>query len=279
MKRNLSSFIICVGILAACSTGQKTEVLPQVIPQVPTITEVPHPSGYDMGDLRHLFLDQRAPTLASLTGCDSNFEKLMNATQSVEERTAGIAELVKSDPVGYHWCFYGKIIQLEEQLKGDQYIDQKQKDVLKVYDFLVPVAHSYLALFDDSRYLRWAVRNYRKLSDYVFYRRLELTPSMTSQLVDAEDPIPEKALSPDSVSVLAKYKINQIPAQNPDTPDVLGTPTAPDETIFREPASTLPRLEEDAPAVMPPFSLIPPTAPPELVPPLVLPMQNNVPKP
>jgi hypothetical protein len=254
MKRRLSTFITCVGILAACSSTPKVaqeSALPISAPIAPAFLEVPHPQGYDLADIRAMFLDAKAPTADALKDCDQAYLKLAALTQSAEERALGAREFVKADPVTYHWCFYGKILELEDKIKSDAYIDEKQGDVLKTYGFLVPVARGFLSEYKDSRYLRWAVKHYRVLSDVVFYRRLELTPEMTSEMVTATDPFPADAI-PANQSVLSKYKIT--PAESAPPVEKLLPPTAPIAPAQTQAAAPLATV---TPTIMAPLIGIP----------------------
>lgn len=175
----------------------------------PAYLGLPFPSGYGVSDIRALFQDRDAPPLASLKGCDTGYRLLSAATRSRQELMAGMRELVARDPVFYHWCFYGKILELDDDLHADAYIDEKQKRVLAVYDFLVPLARTFMTQYQDSRYLRWAVRDYRRLSDWIFFRHLELTPEMSSELVDVGNPTAfgSPPVPTGEGSILEKYKI------------------------------------------------------------------------
>ena len=50
---------------------------------------------------------------------------------------------MQGEPVKYHWCFYGKLLELEEKLKTEPYVDVRQDRVLKTYQFLVPIAKAF----------------------------------------------------------------------------------------------------------------------------------------
>ena len=92
------------------------------------------------------------------------------------------------DPVRYHWSYYHTVLNIEESLQSEFYVDVRQKKVLEGYAFLVPIARAFSAEFHDSRYLRLATRHYRRLSENIFYRKLDLTPQMTSELVETSNP-------------------------------------------------------------------------------------------
>ena len=135
-----------------CSTQ---EVKPQVaLPQVPQYLYVLHPAGLDLNDVRAIFKSPRAPSEGQLQGCDSDFQKLRTLTNSKEEINQGAREFVMTQPEKYHWCFYWNILELQAELSK------------------------------DTRYLRWAVKNYKDLSTWIFYRRVELTPEATADLLE-----------------------------------------------------------------------------------------------
>src|SRR5690348_16586326 len=99
--------VILIFQWGGCSTS---EVVPTLPPDPPNYTQVPHPAGQDLGDISAIFIDEGAPKLPEFArSCDSVFKKLMGITQSNDEQRRGIRELVRSNPVHYHWCFYGKL--------------------------------------------------------------------------------------------------------------------------------------------------------------------------
>lgn len=168
----------------AALKGAAKEVLPEVPPQA----SLPHPQGYQFQDLEALFVSSQAPQPATLVECAADFDAAYTQAQSPAVLRKTVEDLVEKDGVKYHWCFYAKLIEAERSLQSDQFIDEKQKIILKNFGFLVPVARAFLARSQDSRYLRWAVRRYRQVSQNLFHRRLELTPQATSELVEASDP-------------------------------------------------------------------------------------------
>ncbi len=195
--------LIWILSLGACTT---TELVPSLPPAPPAYTQVPHPVGLDLSDLVALFTDPSAPKEKEfLKNCDSDFIKLKGFAKAKDEEMQGTRELVKKDPVHYHWCFYGKLLRLEDDLKSDEYLDTKQKIVLETFQFLSSVAQGFGAEFHDSRYLRWSVVRYQKISELVFFRKLDLTPEGTSMLVQASNPFALWRKSEGLSSVLDKY--------------------------------------------------------------------------
>ena len=222
-KKVYFSFVI---MFLGCST---TELDSQKPLNPPSYTLVPHPQGMDLGDLSAIFSDEKAPKEADFySKCDADFLKLHRLSQSKDELDRGVGELVRQDPVSYHWCFYGKIFGLESQLKTDLFIDQKQKEILNSYEFLVPVAKNFLIYFHDSRYLRWASTRYKKVSEWIFYRKLELTPAGTFELVQPENPFGLYRDLTSDQTVISKYNLVQgsVRILPQPTPSVSATPQA-----------------------------------------------------
>lgn len=204
----MTGWVIAMG---ACSSV--TVKAPGPLPEEPPpLVVVPHPAGFDMGDVRAIFNEKGAPPPESFKDCDADFRKLMSLTQSRVELGQGAREFVQHDPVKYHWCFYTKILELENGLQKDSYLDERQKRVLETYDFLVPIAHGFQAEFHDSRYLRWAIQRYRRLSEWVFFRRVELSPQATVELSAIENPFALwRQPNDDQKPVLEKYGLSAPP--------------------------------------------------------------------
>ncbi|MBI2712297.1 MAG: hypothetical protein HYX41_05490 [Bdellovibrio sp.] len=188
-SRKLPTFgvlVLSAALGASCST---TRLAPAPPPLPPSYSQVPHPEGTDVADLVAVLRSPDYPTDVEFPKtCDKDFNQLKDATVSEKERTDGIRELLRRDPIHYHWCFYGKLMALEKTLGEVQYVDEKQKAVLDTFDFLVPVAREFAHEYHDSRYLRWATNKYRKLSEWIFYRKLNLTPAGTAELVEIANP-------------------------------------------------------------------------------------------
>lgn len=242
--------------IGGCSTS---EMYPPQPPIPPSYTKVPHPKGRDLSDLSAIFIDPTAPKDKDFSKkCDSDYIKLTERTQSKEELKTGVEELVMQDPVNYHWCFYAKLLELENFLMKDSYLDERQKKVLTTYEFLVPVARGFVSEFHDSRYLYWAMNRYKRLSEWVFFRKLDLTPEGTSELVHATDPFALwRKDSQEGVSILDKYNL----AKGPPQLDM-----KPDEPIQRDVASQEPTPVEGTPvAAAQPSSAFSPVPSPQPV--------------
>jgi hypothetical protein len=229
--REILTAALLFGLACSSAPKQEEKEIPHPQPPIaPPYVQVPHPFKHDMADIQAIFHSKQAPAMDSIKQCDETVEKLREKTVSLEEFRIGVQELVRTDPIGYHWCFYGKILELEKILKEDTFVDEKQKHVLATYSFLVPVAKGYLAEFKDSRYLRWAISYYTKLSEWVFYRRVETGPAMTQELVEAADAFHEwRGKSAEGQSVLEKY--NLVPPGRYEGEVKLDTKAAKVETL------------------------------------------------
>ncbi len=216
--RVVLSLLIAMILAASCSSIEVNP--PPPLPEPPDYVRVPHPEGLDIADLNAIFSSKEAPETGSLKGCDADLAKLRSLTANPEELAQGARELVRSNPVGYHWCFYRQILDLEHHLKEDNYFDERQKHVVEVYLFLTPIARAFIFEFGDSRYLRWAIARYRRLSEFVFFRKVEIAPRMSSDLiVNSADPIGfVRTTEPQDQSMLEKYglaKTGDVPMFKP----------------------------------------------------------------
>lgn len=235
------SVLTVVALASGCGTlgltGRQVEPLPPAPPEVPQLTGVPHPTGLELGDLRALFADPSAPSLESnlVNTCDVDIRALYEKTPSLEERKRGLGELVLKEPVRYHWCFYSKLLRFQSDLKRADYVDEKQKTVVEYFNVLAPLARAFKEKFEDSRYLRWAVREYRIASEKVFYRSVSASPQLTLELVGQGGDAPAIPNQPveKSSSVLEKYGIVVPERTEPSLVDQA-------ETKGRGPASSFP---------------------------------------
>ena len=210
--------------IGGCSSAQVVKS-PDALPEEPPpLVQVPHPQGFDLGDVRAIFNEKGAPELETNKNCDTEYRKLLTLTQSREELKQGAREFVRNDPVKYHWCFYTKIIEMEAGLQKDTYIEERQKRVLDTYDFLTPVAQAFQSDFHDSRYLRWAIQRYRRLSEWVFFRKVEISPQTTLEMSVIENPFALwRQPTDDHKPILEKYGF----VAPPGTPDPLKSAREP----------------------------------------------------
>ena len=177
-KHHLAPFLLllALGSGPGCSTP-KTKAPAVVVQPVPLNLQSPHPRTLESADLRALLKNPDAPEASRLDACDADFVELKERAQNSHEFSEGVRELVVSDPIKYHWCFYFKVLKLNDALQASTEIEQRQSNILRVYLFLAPVARAFFSEFSDPRYLRRAIFKYRSLSETAFYRRVELSPS------------------------------------------------------------------------------------------------------
>lgn len=204
--------------LFSCSTLFKGNVIESVsdVPDapaadavVPGYAGVPHPAGLQIGDVAALFLGSEAPKRETpeMKSCDDDYIALEKKTKAKEELKQGLLELLRKEPIRYHWCFYSKVLELESRLRKAQMLDERQKTVVEAYRFLAPLSRAFYREYKDSRYLRWAVSYYRRASELAFYRRVEASPGLTQELVGVGEDDPNRGISEKSTSVLEKYGI------------------------------------------------------------------------
>jgi len=185
------SYLLAILMLSSCS-GVDIKPDEETFPVPPEYVFVTHPGGFGMGDLEALFLDSKVqkPTLEELRECSGDFMKLRGATRSNEEIAIGAREFVRLNPVQHHWCFYSKILDLEQQLKReDFYLEDRQKQVVQAFLYLSPIARAFFSEYQDSRYWRWAIHRYRLLSETFLYRKVDPSPETTLNLVSAAEPM------------------------------------------------------------------------------------------
>ena len=174
---------------------------------VPGYAGVPHPMGLQIGDVHALFAVPDAPKRESpeLAACADDFRTLEKKTKARDELKQGILELVRKEPIHYHWCFYSQILSLEENLRKAQLLDERQQAVVEAYGFLAPLSRAFFREYHDSRYLRWAVAYYRRASELAFYRKVETSPGLTQELVGVGGDETTRGAPEKATSVLEKY--------------------------------------------------------------------------
>jgi len=230
--------------IVGCSSIQSVQAPVLALNPAPVL-DLAHPSGFGGGDLKAIFLTPQAPERSSLNACADEFLRLSKKTELREELRAGARELVTEKPQLYHWCFYEKILKLDEGINKAKLLEEKQTLTLDTFKFAIPIARAFQIEFKDSRYLRWAIQRYRALSPFVFHRRVELTPEATAELAVLENPFGVWRAVPDQKSILEKYGLREqerAPASVPSasTPSASTPPAEPklsdDEVseLFRE---------------------------------------------
>ena len=200
-----SSLVVTVGAVSGCSSASHRSNSPivsqgEIVISPVTFAAVPRPQSLSTADLHSLFLIKDSPHLQDLQSCDAELFSLRDRTKKKDEVTEGAKELVRLDPIKYHWCFYSKMMQLKDFMITDPPIGQSQDTVVHTYLFLAPIARAFFTEYDDPRYLKEAASEYLKLSTQVFYRNVEVTPSSASRA---------PASAPASTPVLEKYGLEK----------------------------------------------------------------------
>ncbi len=167
----------------SCTTTQKELPPPMPPPEPPPYTRVSHPVGNDIGDVIVIFYKPESPDRKTLTDCDKDFRDLLSKTQVAEEIKQAANEFVKEDPVSYHWCFYSKVLDVEEGVQKQPFLFERQKVVVEGYEFITPIAKAFYREYRDSRYWRWAIEYYKHLSEFVFDERVNTTETTKQELV------------------------------------------------------------------------------------------------
>lgn len=175
--------VICVAV-SNCSHKQVKPLPPTPALEPPPYAKVPQPTGSNLGDVMSLFAEPGAPSRYDFKDCHQELSQLQEKTKNRDEINDGARELIRADAVKQHWCFYSRILKMEEDLKGANFLEDRQRVVLVYYSFLVPMARGFYSEFSDSRYMRVAVARYRSLSEWVFYRRVEPSPEATLEWTD-----------------------------------------------------------------------------------------------
>ena len=207
--RQKNDILVLLGaLLAACTSIQSVQA-PVVPPEPAPVLDLPHPQGFGITELKALFLDPKAPEPAQVVGCADAFKELSRKTQLRDEIRAGARELVIEKPVLSHWCFYSKLLELDEALRKNGIIEDRQQMTLATFNFAIATARAFQLEFKDSRYLRWAIQRYRAISPIVFQRRVELTPEATAELAVIENPFGIWKPLPERQSILKKYGLRE----------------------------------------------------------------------
>jgi hypothetical protein len=93
-------------------------------------------------------------------------------------------------------------------MKNDSlFLDEKQREIVSEFEFLVPLARGFEEALHDTRYVRWAVQRYQHFSDWIFYRKLVLSPQGMQDLVQPANPFGVLRSPASTSSILEKYEI------------------------------------------------------------------------
>lgn len=205
VRWNRLSFLVLGCLPISCTTAEHS---PKPKVELPPLIQVNHPAGTDLADVEALFTDPLAPKEQNFAkDCDQDLIKLKRVAPNKEVLAQGVRELIRKDPVFYHWCFYGKLLKLDADLKSNQYLDAQQKIALDTFQVLTPVARGFAEEFRDSRYLRWTVMRYQKISAQFFFRKLDLAPEGTALLVKPQNPLGRVRSAEALTNVLEKYHL------------------------------------------------------------------------
>lgn len=208
---------------------------PPPLPEVPKYTQLTHPPGVLVSDLRAWEATLPAGRAEELKDCDAPFHVLSEKSGSKEEIAKGVMELLDQDATKAHQCFYLKLNEVTREIDSEKSIQERQKIVLRLYAYLSAMARGFQDRFHDTRYRRWALSSYQKHSERVFFRRLEVTPEATSDLVSDSEAngftyyMPERQ---PATQVLEKYGlVEKKPAPTLElSPEPLAPDTAPNQS-------------------------------------------------
>lgn len=144
---------------------------------------LPQPAGVGIGDVMDLFVKKEAPSLESLKDCDREFYDFSKTNRRDGPKLSIARKLVRIHRKRIHWCFYSKILEVENPL--DESLDHLGQIALMIrnYVFLTPIAQAFLSEFGDPSYLSVATFRYQQLNEALYSRRLEIPPALTSVLV------------------------------------------------------------------------------------------------
>jgi len=258
---------IALMLMSACSSTQVAQApAPISEPQKIPVLALPHPEGHASADLEALLQLPEAPQAPE--SCHVTQRALANRVLDSQELERGVAELVIDQPAVQHWCFYHRFRRLDSELKELDGILKKQQRLIEAYRDVLPVARAFQSEFKDSRYLRWAIQTYRRVSPQVFFRAVELTPEATQEMVLIERPFSDWKAPASGLSVLEKYGLKEIEGREPasattaqptptetpastSTPDP--TPSSSSEISLIEPGTSAQELER-LPAALSPGS-------------------------
>ncbi len=242
--------LLTIFIFSACSSVHVADE-PVVLPEVPEYVKTPHPSGFDLADLKAIFFHPLAPKELSAEfaqSCGEELEKLSEKTKVPQEKLEGAQTLIERDPERHHWCFYSKISALQDVLQGETSYKTRQEATLKTFEYLTPIANAFLKTYHDSRYFRWATQYYMRISEWVFYKKVVPTEENTLAMMSVAAGQTRQELEPwvpiqksEKMNVFEKYGISLVPtipiAETPITPIQPASPLPLEKSEQRQPAS------------------------------------------
>ena len=204
--------------------------LPLVAIPVPKALQLEHPEDFSISRLEELFGKKSTPlwTKETLGKCVRPITELQSKVHSYAELENGFRELVRTDPVLFHWCFYGTLLDLEKALSEESFILEKQSMVLRAFKVLAPISKAFLNETSDSRYYRYSIRRYQELTERVFFRKVEVLSEVTEKLVNLHHwPAPDR--QPSSAEVKSgDTEISVLKKNGVEPPEMLETPRSDD---------------------------------------------------
>lgn len=201
-----------------------------------------HPEDASLSALENLFAKKSVPNWSKETNekCEEPILTLKDKSRSLEEFHQGVKELIHQNPSLFHWCFYGKILELEKQLNAEVFILEKQNLFINTFKFLAPLSKAFLSETLDSRYYRYSIARYQQLSERLFFKKVEVQPEVTERLIqvhqsESSNRAPAN-LDASQESVLKKHQI-------PLTKDPIKTMEDPWKVLDQKPEESYPSEE------------------------------------
>jgi hypothetical protein len=168
--------LVCVVFLGCSSAPKQKSIAFNEDLNGQDLSKIAHPKNFEIETLKQFFKLESTPR--GLLGefadmCDEDFKRSMASDGTARELKDLAHEFVKTNPVKMHWCFYSKLVRLDEVLTGDSSWAERQNAALKAYEFLSPVANAFNKIHQESRYKKWTNHYYSKINDWV----LKKTPN------------------------------------------------------------------------------------------------------
>ena len=176
----------------------RTPTAPESATSASMVVKLQHPDGLKVEDLHKLFANIGAPNFGSLEKCDFDYQVERTLAHSSEELITAFRVHVQNDAEKYHWCFYAKLLELDESLKKEGFLEDKQKRILSAFSFITHLAKVFQIEREDTHYLRAAVFTYRELNRSHFFRDMKMTSGTRYDLLSPEFPegLPQKSQKP-----------------------------------------------------------------------------------
>ena len=186
------SFAFAAALLSGCASlsfSDPAETLDAHNDSAPIVNSgavgLKHPDDPSISSLEGLFAEKTSPLWSKETSdkCSEPLRAIHDRTESVGELENGLTELVAANPAFFHWCFYGKLLELEQSLAQETFVLDRQALVVRTFKYLAPLSKAFLRVTLDSRYYRYSIRRYQELAERVFFRKIEVLPEVTERLL------------------------------------------------------------------------------------------------